>query len=131
MYEHGNGVEKAHDKAIQYLQMAAADGNYPAQFDLASLYNEGSGGLAMDKTQERANYSKLLSRATFSDAQRRILLPSWDGGPKDDRKAIEYYTKLRKPGALDHREYLGMLFGQLGNADRAYFFLAPSCTVIG
>lgn len=124
MYEHGNGVEKAHDKAIQYLQMAAANGNYPAQFDLASLYNEGSGGLAMDKTQA----CKLFEKAAEQGHVRAMHNVGYcyqvgTGGPKDDKKAIEYYTKAAEAGSTRSPRNLGMLFGQLGNADRAYFWL--------
>jgi uncharacterized protein len=49
MYEQGTGLEKSHDKAMQFLRMAANNGSSTAEFDLGALYNDGTGGMTMDK----------------------------------------------------------------------------------
>jgi TPR repeat protein len=124
MYEHGWGVEKSHEKAIQFLQLAANNGNYPAQFDLGSLYNDGTGGMPMDK----AIACQWFEKAADSGHARAMHNTGYcyqvgSGGKKDSDKAIHYYTLAAELGLTSSQHNLGMLYGVMGNAEKAYFWL--------
>jgi hypothetical protein len=124
MYEQGRGLEKSHDKAIQFLQMAANNGSPPAQFDLASLYNDGSGGQSMDKVRACHLFEKAADQG-YAKAMHNIgyCYQTGIGGGKDDTKAINYYTKAAEAGSTRSARNVGILFGQLGQAGKSYFWL--------
>jgi TPR repeat protein len=124
MYEHGRGIEKSHEKAIQFLQMAAKNGNYPAQFDLGSLYNDGSGGLPMDKAIACQWFEKAADSGHFKAMHNTgYCYQLGTGGRKDSDKAIHYYTLAAEAGLTNSQHNLGMLYGVMGNAEKAYFWL--------
>jgi len=124
MYEHGRGIEKSHEKAIQFLQMSARNGNYPAQFDLGSLYNDGSGGLTMDKALACQWFEKAADSGHFRAMHNTgYCYQLGTGGRKDFDMAIHYYTLAAEAGLTNSQHNLGMLYGVVGNADKAYFWL--------
>ncbi len=124
MYEQGRGLEKSHDKAIQFLQMAANSGSPQAQFDLAALYNEGTGGFAMDKVHACELFEKAADQGHLRAMHNAgFCYEAGTGGKKDDSKAIGYYTKAAEAGSTRAQHNLGILFGQLGQAEKAYFWL--------
>jgi TPR repeat protein len=124
MYGQGKGLEKSHDKAIQFLQMAASNGSPVAQFDLAELYNDGSGGMTVDKVRACQLFEKAAGQG-YVKAMHNVgyCYQLGTGGKKDDSRAIEYYTKAAEGGSTRSQRNLGILFGQLGQAEKAYFWL--------
>jgi uncharacterized protein len=124
MYEHGNGLEKSHDKAIQFLQMAANNGNSPAEYDLASLYNEGTGGMTIDKARACDLFEKAADQG-YLKAMHNVgyCYQTGAAGKKDESKALDYYTKAAEAGVARAQHNLGVLYGQLGQAEKAYFWL--------
>lgn len=124
MYEHGNGLEKSHDKAIQFLEIAANNGNYPAQYDLASLYDEGTGGTKMDKARACELFEKAADHGHLKAMHNAgYCYQTGIGGKKDQTKALAYYTKAAEAGSASAQHNLGVLYGQLGQAEKAYFWL--------
>ena len=124
MYEQGAGVEKSHDKAIQFLQMAAANGNYPAQYDLGSLYNDGTGGMAMDKVRACDLFEKAAEQGhVMAMHNAAYCYQVGTGGKKDDAKALTYYMKAAEAGSVRSQRNLGILYGRSGQAEKAYFWL--------
>jgi TPR repeat protein len=124
MYEQGRGLEKSHDKAIQFLQMAANNGSPPAQFDLAALYNDGSGGMTTDKVRACQLFEKAADQGHLRAMHNAgYCYQVGIGGKKDENKAIDYYTKAAEAGSTRSQRNLGLLFGQLGQAEKAYFWL--------
>jgi TPR repeat protein len=124
MYEQGRGLEKSHDKAIQFLQIAANNGSPAAQFDLAVLYNDGSGGMSVDKVHACQLFEKAADQG-YVKAMHNVgyCYQVGIGSTKDDSKAVEYYTKAAEGGSTRSQRNLGILFGQLGQAEKAYFWL--------
>jgi len=124
MYEQGSGVERSHEKALQFLQMAANNGNYPAEYDLAVLYNEGKGGITMDKTHACELFEKAAEQGHVM-AMHNIgsCYQVGSGGKKDEGKAIAYYTKAAEAGSARSQHNLGILFGRSGQPEKAYFWL--------
>jgi hypothetical protein len=124
MYEQGRGVEKSHDKAIQYLQMAANNGSSPAQFDLAVLYNDGAGGMNMDKAHACQLFEKAADQGHVK-AMHNVgyCYQAGIGGKSDEYRAIDYYTRAAESGSTRSQRNLGIVFGQLGQAEKAYFWL--------
>jgi uncharacterized protein len=124
LYEQGHGVEKSHQNAIKFLQMSAENGNPGAQFDLASLFNDGSGGMIVDKAQacrlfeEAANQGHV--RAMHNVA---FCYQTGTGVAKDLNKAASYYTKAAEGGSVRSEFNLAMTYGELGDAADAYFWL--------
>jgi TPR repeat protein len=124
LYEQGAGVEKSHEKAIQFLQMAAANGNYPAQYDLASLYNDGTGGMAMDKSRACDLFEKAAEQGHVKAMHNAAYCYQMGtGGRKDDTKALVYYTKASEAGSVRSQRNLGILYGSAGQPEKAYFWL--------
>ena len=124
MYEHGRGLEQSHEKAIQFLQKAANNGNYPAQFDLGSLYNDGTGGMPMDKSIACQWFEKAADNGHFRAMHNTgYCYQAGNGGKKDSDKAIHYYTLAAEAGLANSQHNLGMLYGTMGNAEKAYFWL--------
>jgi TPR repeat protein len=124
MYEQGNGLDKSHEKAIQFLQMAADNGNSPALYDLASLYNVGSGGISKDVPHACELFEKAANRGNVPAMHNAgYCYQVGLGGKKDEGKAIEYYTKAAEGGSVRSQRNLGILFGQLGQAEKSYFWL--------
>lgn len=124
MYEEGRGVEKSHEKAIQYLQLAAGNGNYPAQYDLGSLYEQGAGGITMDK----ARACELFVKAADQGHPKALHNAGYCnqvgvGVKKDAQQAIVYYTKAAGVGDVRSEYNIGVLYSQLGQADKSYFWL--------
>jgi TPR repeat protein len=124
MYEQGNGLDKSHEKAIQFLKMSADNGNSSALYDLASLYNDGSGGMSKDVPHACELFEKAANRGNVK-AMHNVgyCYQVGSGGKKDDGKAIEYYTKAAEGGSVRSQGNLGILFGQLGQAEKSYFWL--------
>jgi TPR repeat protein len=124
MYEQGRGLEKSHDKATQFLQIAANNGSPVAQFDLAVLYNDGAGGMSMDKAHACQLFEKAADQG-YVRAMNNVGYCYQVGvdRKKDDGKAIEYYTKAAEGGSTRSQRNLGILFGQLGQVEKAYFWL--------
>lgn len=124
MYEEGDGLERSHEKAMQFLQMAAMGGCSPAQFDLGSLYNSGMGGVAKDKAVACQWFEKAADhghpRAMFNTGYCYQL---GAGGRKDSETAIHYYTLAAEAGLAPAQHNLGMLYGEAGNFEKAYFWL--------
>ncbi len=124
MYEQGAGVEKSHEKAIQFLQMAASNGNYPAQYDLGSLYNEGTGGMKMDKVRACDLFEKAAEQGHVMAMHNvAYCYQVGTGGKEDDAKALTYYTKAAEAGSVRSQRDLGILYGRSGQAEKAYFWL--------
>ena len=124
MYEHGNGIEKSHDKAIQFLEMAANNGNYPAQYDLASLYNDGTAGMTMDKARACELFEKAADQGHLQAMHNAgYCYQTGVGGKKDQNKALGYYTKAAEANSVRAQHNLGLLYGQLGQTEKAYFWL--------
>jgi TPR repeat protein len=124
MYEQGAGVEKSHEKAIQSLQLAASNGNYPAQYDLGSLYNEGTGGMTMDKARACELFEKAAEQGhVMAMHNAGYCYQVGISGKKDESKAINYYTKAAEAGSARSQRNLGILFGRSGQPEKAYFWL--------
>lgn len=124
-YERGWGIEKSHEKAIQYLQMAANNGNYPAQFDLGSLYNDGSGGMPMDKALACQWFEKAADQGHLKAMHNAgVCYMNGIGCKADIDKAIHYYTLAAEAGITNSQHNLGIIYGVLGNAEKAYFWLS-------
>lgn len=124
MYEDGAGLDKSHEKAIQFLQLAAQNGNYPAQYDLASLYNEGKGGLAKDQARACELFEKAADQGHVKAMHNAgYCYQLGTGGVKDEGKAISYYTKAAEAGSTRSEHSLGILYGRSGQLEKAYFWL--------
>jgi TPR repeat protein len=124
MYEQGSGLEKSHDKAIQFLQMAANNGNPSAQFDLAALYNDGTGGMTKDVPHACELFEKAADQGNVKAMHNvGFCYQVGSGGKKDENRAIDYYTKAAEAGSTRSQRNLGILFGQSGRAEKAYFWL--------
>ncbi len=124
MYEQGRGVSKSHENAIKYLQLAAENGNYSAQYDLGSLYEAGAGGLAMDKPKACGLFVKAAEqghRKALHNAG--YCYHSGVGVSQDARMAILYYTKAAEQGDVRSEYNMGVLYGQIGRAEESYFWL--------
>lgn len=123
-YEHGWGTEKSHAKAIQFLQEAANNGNYPAQFDLGMLYNDGSIGLPMDKALACQWFEKAADQGhNIAMHNTGYCYQIGTRGKIDIDKAIHYYRLAAESGLTISQHNLGMLYGTLGNAEKAHFWL--------
>jgi len=123
-YENGRGLEKSHEKAIKYLQFAANNGNYPAQFDLGSLYNDGAGGLPMNKAIACEWFEKAADQGHPKAMHNTgYCYQVGTGGKTDVEKAIHYYSLAAEGGLTNSQHNLGMLYGTQGNAEKAYFWL--------
>lgn len=124
LYEQGRGIDKSHEKAIQFLQLAAKNGSYVAQFDLGALYNDGTGGLEMDKVRACHLFEKAADQGHTRAAHNAGYCHQVGvGGKKDPEKAIHYYAMAAESGDARSQHNLAMVFGALGNAERAYFWL--------
>lgn len=124
LYEQGSGVERSHDKALEFLQMAANNGNYVAQFELGALYNDGAGGVTMDKARACSLFEKAADQGHVKAMHNTgYCYQVGVGGRKDASLAIKYYTRAAELGEVGAQKNLGMLFGQLGQAERSYFWL--------
>ena len=124
LYEQGRGLEKSHDKAIQFLQEAAGNGNFNAQFDLAALYNDGTGGLTVDKARACELFESAADQGHVKAMHNAAYCyQSGIGRNKDENKAIAYYTRAAEAGSVSSERNLGILFGQLGQAEKSYFWL--------
>ena len=124
MYDNGAGLEKSNAKALEYLQLAAANGNKLAQFDVGSLYNDGKGGVPMDKARACDLFEKAADQG-HEKAMHNVAFcyQVGVGGKKDEQKAIKYYTQAGEAGLPRAQHNLGLLFGRMGNAEKAYFWL--------
>ena len=124
IYEQGRGVEKSHETAIQYLKLAARNGNSGAEFDLAVLYGDGSGGVAKDRAQACQLFSKAADqghvRAMHNAA---YCYQTGTGVGKDLNTAVQYYTRAAEAGSARSQYNLAMAYGELGKTDKAYFWL--------
>jgi uncharacterized protein len=129
LYEQGRGVEKSHETAVQYLKLAAANGNSGAEFDLGVLYGEGSGGLKKDRAQACQLFSKAADqghvRAMHNAA---YCYQTGTGVQKDLNAAVRYYTKAAEAGSARSQYNLAMAYGELGQTDKAYFWLRVAQT---
>jgi TPR repeat protein len=124
MYELGMGLEKSHQNAIHFLELAAENGNYPAQFDLGSLYNDGTGGKPVDKALACSWWEKAADNGHHQAMHNVAFCYQMGLGGKTDRdRAIHYYTMAAEGGMVDSAHNLGVLYDKAGNADRAYFWL--------
>jgi TPR repeat protein len=124
MYEQGNGLEKSHEKAIQFLQLAANSGNATAQYDLAGLYNDGTGGMTKDKTHACELFDKAAAQGHVKAMHNAAYcFQVGEGGQKDENKAIDYYRRAAESGSVRSQRNLGILFGQLGQTEKAFFWL--------
>lgn len=123
-YEGGWGLEKSHEKAILFLQKAANNGNYPAQFDLGSLYNNGSGGMPMDKALACQWFEKAADQGHYRAMHNTgVCYMNGVGCKADIDKAIHYYKLAAEAGITNSQHNLGIIYGVLGNAAEAYFWL--------
>ena len=124
LYEQGIGLEKSHEKAIEFLEKSADNGNYPAEFDLGVLYNDGKGGLVQDKAQACKLFEKAADQGhTMAMHNTGYCYQSGVGAKKDLDKAIHYYSKATEAGSVRSGHNLAMVYGELGEADKAYFWL--------
>ena len=124
MYEQGSGVEKSHEKALQFLQLSANNGNYSAQYELANLYNGGLGGMQADKARACDLYEKAAAQGHPKAMHNTgYCYQTGSGGKKDEQKAIMFYTRAAEVGEVRSQRNLGLLYAQLGKADEAYFWL--------
>jgi TPR repeat protein len=124
MFENGIGVDKSHEKAIQFLQAAAKNGSNPAQYDLGNLFNAGLGGMPLDKARA-CELFELAANQGHTRAMHNVgyCYQTGSGGKKDDQKAINYYMRAAEAGDVRSARNLGLLFGQLGQAEKSYFWL--------
>lgn len=124
MFEDGVGVGKSHEKAIQFLQAAAKNGSYPAQYDLGNLFNAGVGGMPLDKARA-CELFELAANRGHTQAMHNVgyCYQTGSGGKKDNQKAIHYYAQAAEAGEVRSARNLGLLFGQLGEAEKSYFWL--------
>jgi TPR repeat protein len=124
LYEQGRGVEKSHENAIQYLKLAAANGNPGAEFDLGVLYSDGHRGLPADKAQACQLFVKAADgghiRAMHNAA---YCYQSGTGVAKDLNAAVKYYTQAAEAGSARSQYNLAMAYGELGQPDKAYFWM--------
>lgn len=89
-YQDGNGVRRDDVAAAQWFQLAAAQGHRAAQYALASMYEEGSGGLTKDRAKARQLYL-LSANQGFDKAQFEVGLAYevGDGVPRSRDRAIQ------------------------------------------
>ncbi len=124
MFKQGNGAEQSDEKGLEFLKLAAENGNYTAQYELASLYNNGTGGVTMDKVHACDLFENAADQGHVM-AMHNVGYCYQIGvrGKADNNKAIAYYTKAAEAGSTRSQENLGLLFGRAGNAEKAYFWL--------
>jgi TPR repeat protein len=123
-YEHGSGVEKSHDKAIQFLKSAATNGSPLAEFDLGSLFNNGAGGMPIDKVQACHLFGEAADQGNVRAMHNvAYCYQVGVGMNKDSSQAIHYYTRAAEAGDTGSQHNLAMVYGELGEADKAYFWL--------
>jgi uncharacterized protein len=124
LYEQGRGVEKSHENAIQYLKLAAGNGNPGAEFDLGVLYSDGRRGLPADKTQACQLFVKAADaghiRAMHNAA---YCYQSGTGVAKDLNIAVKYYSTAAEAGSARSQYNLAMAYGELGQTEKAYFWM--------
>lgn len=124
LYEQGRGVEKSHDTAIQYLKLAATNGNSGAEFDLGVLYTDGRRGVAADKAQGCQLFVKAADQGHIRAMHNAAYCyQSGTGVAKDLNTAVRYYTKASEAGSAWSQYNLAMAYGELGQSDKAYFWL--------
>jgi hypothetical protein len=124
LYEQGKGIDKSHEKAMQFLQLAARNGNQSAQFDLGTLYNDGTGGMDMDKVHACQLFEKAADQGHIIASHNAGYCHQLGlDGKKDLDKAIHYYQISAERGDATSQHNLAMAFGELGNAEKAYFWL--------
>jgi TPR repeat protein len=124
LYEEGEGLERSHEKAIVFLKESADNGNYPAEFQLGSLYNDGLGGIAQDKAQACKLFEEAADQGhTMAMHNTGYCYQSGVGVKKDLDKAIHYYPMATEAGSDRSGHNLAMVYGELGEADKAYFWL--------
>lgn len=124
MYAKGSGVQQSQVKALQLLQLSAENGNPSALFDLASLYNEGTGGLSLDIPHACALFEKAADQGSVKAMHNTgNCYLEGTGGKKDRDKAILYYTKAAEGGSVRSQRNLGLLYGRDGELVKGFFWL--------
>ena len=126
-YERGAGVERSHDKAIQYLKAAAEHGNSAAEFDLGSLYNAGAGGVALARDQACHLFVEAADQGDVRAMHNAgFCYQTGAGVEKDLNLAARYYLKAAEGGSIRSEHNLAMVYGEAGDAEKAYFWLRVS-----
>jgi len=124
LYAQGRGVDKSPETALQYLKLAAANGNPGAEFDLGVLYSDGRRGVPADKAQACQLFVKAADHGhVHAMHNAAYCYQSGTGVAKDLNAAVRYYTKAADAGSARSQHNLAMAYGELGQVDKAYFWL--------
>lgn len=95
-YEKGHGVQRDHNKAVQYYRQAAAAGHHQAQYRCAKLLLNSRGQQCSDKDREAAlSYLHTAADAGLTQAQvyLGVVMSEFD-----ERKAVHYFRKAAHSG---------------------------------
>lgn len=124
LYGQGRGADRSHERAVEFLPLSATNGNPSAQYDLGVLYNEGTGGMEMDKVHACQLFEKAADQGSIvADHNAGYCHQVGIGGKKDLGKAIHYYQISADRGSAQSQHNLAIALGELGNAEKAYFWL--------
>jgi TPR repeat protein/ankyrin repeat protein len=101
LYQNGIGTPKDYEKAREWFDKAAAQGNAAAQCSLGYLYYNGQ-GVRQDYEKARGWFEKAAAQGN-ADAQYRLGSIYHDGLgiAKDDEKAWEWFEKAAVQGNAD------------------------------
>ena len=100
MYEHGKGVQKNEGEAVRLYRLSAEQGHPGAQFNLATMYEHGRGGLQKDVLMAISLYHKakfhhspstLKSYITFTNAESKKRKPEIS----EDDFLADFYPKTK------------------------------------
>jgi TPR repeat protein len=98
MYDNGLGVEQSYEKAFEYYEQAAQQGDTSAMAHLGVMY---ANGLGVDQSYERAvEYYEQAAHLGHANAQYNlgILYITGDGVERSPTKAREMFVKAAAQG---------------------------------
>jgi len=98
MYENGRDVPQDDNKAVEYYQLSADQGNASAQFNLGRMYQTGR-GIPQDDNKA-VEYYQLSANQGNAYGQYNLgwMYANGRGVPQDDNKAVEYYQLSARQG---------------------------------
>jgi tetratricopeptide (TPR) repeat protein len=109
MYENGNGVPQSFEKAAEWRQKAAEQGEAGAQNDLGVMYEYGQG--VPQSFEKAAEWYQKAAEQGVADAQFNLgrLYYSGQGVSQSVEKAVEWFQKAAEQGDATAQFNLGVI----------------------
>ena len=114
MYYYGRGVEQDYNKAIEWYEKAAVNGNAAAQVSLGYMYDKGL-GVAQDYDKAIEWYAKAAANGnTVAEASLIYMYDKNSGTKQIYDKAIKWHETATADGYIDSRSNFAQWCYELG-----------------